>query len=71
MKRRFEFGGGNSAKFWEITQSGASVTVRFGRLGSAGQEQIKSFPTADQAAQQAAKLISQKAAKGYVECATV
>ena len=33
--RGFEYVGGGSEKFWEVEQDGATVTVRFGRLGTA------------------------------------
>jgi predicted DNA-binding WGR domain protein len=39
--RRFEFVGGGLSKFWEISHQGAQVTVRFGRIGTTGQTQIK------------------------------
>jgi DNA ligase 1 len=65
--RRFEFTEDNSAKFWEITQSGNDVTVRFGKIGSNGQQQTKSFATLDAAQNHAGKLIEQKTDKGYVE----
>jgi predicted DNA-binding WGR domain protein len=65
--RRFEFVGGNSAKFWQVTVSGSSVTVRFGRLGTDGQSQTKEFPSAEAASGHAERLIAQKAAKGYQE----
>jgi len=42
-KRYFEFVSGTSAKFWEIGVSGNEVTVRFGRIGSQGQTQVKSL----------------------------
>ena len=42
--RRFEFVGGGSDKFWEITTHGAEVTVRFGRNGTQGQTTTKTFP---------------------------
>jgi DNA ligase-1 len=71
MKRRFEFVEGNSAKFWEITTSGADVTVTFGRLGTDGQKQTKTLSSADAAAKHAEKLIGQKTAKGYHEVAGV
>ncbi len=71
MTRRFEFVGGNSAKFWEIDCQGAAVTVRYGRLGTTGQAQSKSFPSPDAADHHTRKLIQQKQAKGYVECAAV
>ena len=46
--RRLELVDGDSRKFWEIDVSGASHTVRFGRLGTQGQSKTKSF--ADEAA---------------------
>ena len=71
MTRRFEFVGGNSAKFWEVDQAGTDVTVRFGRLGTAGQEQTKSLPTPEAAQRHVEKVVGEKLAKGYVECAAV
>ncbi|HZY88364.1 MAG TPA: DNA ligase [Gemmataceae bacterium] len=71
MKRRFEFVEGNSAKFWEISTSGADVTVTFGRLGTAGQTQTKTLPDAEAAAKHANKLIGEKTKKGYQEVAGV
>ncbi len=67
VTRRFEFVGGNSAKFWQVTVAGASVTVRFGRLGTDGQTQTKEFPRAEAACGHAERVIAQKAAKGYQE----
>jgi predicted DNA-binding WGR domain protein len=69
--RRFEFVGGNSAKFWQVTVVGSSVTVRFGRLGTEGQTQIKEFPSATGATGHTERLIAQKAAKGYQEVSSV
>ena len=71
MTRRFEFIGGNSAKFWEITQQGNTVSVCYGRLGAAGQQQNMNFQDRPSARKYAEKLIAQKLAKGYVECAAV
>jgi len=71
MFRRFEFVGGNSAKFWEIRVAGAEVTVRYGRLGTDGQCQNKTLPDAAAAAKHAEKLIAQKTGKGYAEVAPV
>jgi predicted DNA-binding WGR domain protein len=65
--RRFEFVGGSSLKFWEISLSGDSFTVRFGRIGTAGQSQTKSFADTDQAKREADKLIADKLKKGYEE----
>ena len=69
MTRRFEFVGGNSAKFWEIECQAKDVIVRYGRLDTSGQVQTKSFTSPDAAERHAQKLIHQKQAKGYVECA--
>ena len=41
--RRFEFVEGTSSKFWEISTDGNNVTVRYGRIGTNGQSQTKSF----------------------------
>ncbi len=71
MSRRFEFVGGTSAKFWEIDHSGKDVTVRYGRLGTEGQSQTKSFATDQKAQEHADKLIESKVAKGYQECTSV
>jgi predicted DNA-binding WGR domain protein len=67
MKRYFEFVGGNSSKFWEVSTSGNEVTVRFGRIGTEGQTQVKTLTDADAATKQAEKLIASKTAKGYRE----
>jgi DNA ligase-1 len=65
--RRFECVEGGSAKFWEIALEGASHTVRFGRIGSAGQQKSKSFPDEAAARADADRLVAEKTAKGYVE----
>lgn len=71
MIRHFEFVGGSSAKFWELNTSGTTVTVRYGRLGTDGQVQIKSFDDAAQAQKHVDSLIAQKLGKGYRETAVV
>jgi len=67
MKRYFEFVGGNSAKFWEVSTSGNEVTVRFGRIGTEGQTQAKTLADAEAAVKHADRLIESKTAKGYRE----
>jgi predicted DNA-binding WGR domain protein len=67
MKRYFEFVGGSSAKFWEVAQSGSELTVRFGRIGTEGQIQVKTLADADAAARYAEKQINSKLSKGYLE----
>ncbi|SEQ30884.1 DUF4132 domain-containing protein [Lentzea albida] len=63
--RRWELVADGSAKFWEIGQDGASVTVRFGRLGTAGQTQTKELASAEAADAHVAKLVAEKEKKGY------
>lgn len=61
---RYEFVEGSSSKFWEITLAGESFTVVFGRIGSAGQSQSKSFPSAAAAKAEHDKLVREKTKKG-------
>ena len=67
--RRLEFVSGSSDKFWEVTRRDNLVTIRFGRNGTQGQTQTKSFATAEQARHHVEKLIGEKTRKGYVELA--
>jgi predicted DNA-binding WGR domain protein len=71
MIRHFEFVGGNSAKFWEASIRGATVTVRYGRLGTQGQTKNTGFTDPGTALKYAEKLIAQKIRKGYQETAAV
>jgi uncharacterized protein (TIGR02996 family) len=65
--RTFQYSDATSHKFWNIEVTGKSFTVTFGKLGTAGQKQTKTFPTADKAQAEADKLIKEKTKKGYVE----
>jgi predicted DNA-binding WGR domain protein len=67
MKKNFEYKDVKSSKFWEITQLGSTVTVRYGKTGTNGQSQDKVFDDAQSANKHVAKLISEKTGKGYVE----
>lgn len=62
---RYEMVEGGSAKFWEVEVEGSAVTVRYGRIGTAGQTKRHELPDAASAAAEAAKLIKQKLKKGY------
>jgi len=66
-KRRFEFREGRSSKFWEIEVTGTDHNVRFGRIGTSGQSQTKSFSSKAAAQKDAARLIAEKQRKGYGE----
>jgi predicted DNA-binding WGR domain protein len=65
--RRFEFVGGASQKFWEISEAGNSFTVRFGRIGTNGQSQTKTFADDATAKREAEHLVAEKMKKGYVQ----
>ena len=65
--RYFEFQDEKSAKFWEISINETDVTVRYGRIGTQGQTQVKSFPDTAAANKHATKLIDEKTGKGYAE----
>ena len=43
MKRTFTYSDDKSDKFWSIDIDGGSFTVNFGKIGSAGQVNTKSF----------------------------
>ncbi|WP_063857187.1 MULTISPECIES: DUF4132 domain-containing protein [unclassified Kitasatospora] len=65
--RRWEYVGEGSAKFWEAAAEGCAVTVRFGRNGTAGREQVKEFASAEAALAHLAKVVAEKERKGYRE----
>lgn len=69
--RHFEFKDDKSSKFWEIAQTGESVTVRYGKTGTTGQSQTKAFTDSGAANKHARKLIAEKIGKGYAEGSTV
>lgn len=57
--------GGGAHKFYEVAVAGQVVTVRYGRIGAAGQTQTTTFPTAEKARAAAAKKVGEKVRKGY------
>jgi predicted DNA-binding WGR domain protein len=57
--------GGGAHKFYEVTVKGASVTIRYGRIGDSGQTQEQKLKNAQEAASFAQKKISEKQKKGY------
>jgi predicted DNA-binding WGR domain protein len=65
--RRFEFQEGGSSKFWEVSQEGASFTVRYGRIGAAGTSKTTTLDSPEAAAAEVEKLIREKTRKGYQE----
>ena len=60
-----EFKDSKSSKFWEISVSGSTVKVRYGRIGTDGQTAVKRFKTAVEAQAHAKKVTAEKLGKGY------
>ncbi|WP_100787061.1 WGR domain-containing protein [Leptospira adleri] len=69
-KRELTFQDGTSDKFWNLETSGNSFTVTFGKTGTAGQTQTKTFDSEDKCLKEAEKLIHEKLKKGYKENST-
>jgi uncharacterized protein (TIGR02996 family) len=65
--RTFQYSDAKSHKFWNVEVSGSSLTVTYGKVGTAGQTQTKRFASAEKAQAEADKLIREKTKKGYVE----
>ncbi len=65
--RTFVFTDATSNKFWHIERSGAAFTVHFGRVGTKGQTQTKTFASAAAAEKEHDALVAQKLKKGYIE----
>ncbi|HEY0604345.1 MAG TPA: WGR domain-containing protein, partial [Herpetosiphonaceae bacterium] len=65
--REFHYQDGTSAKFWRITTDGPACTVQYGRIGTPGQTQTKTFPDAQAAQAASTRQIAEKLNKGYRE----
>ncbi|WP_294953366.1 DUF6138 family protein [uncultured Gilliamella sp.] len=67
MKKYLEYSDLQSNKFWYITQQDESLTIVFGKVGTKGQTQVKTFSSPADAEKEANKLIKSKIKKGYEE----
>ena len=56
-----------SNKFWEGAVEGSTLTVRFGKVGTAGQTKVKQLASPAAAAKELDKVVAEKRKKGYVE----
>lgn len=63
---RYEFTDGSSAKFWEPDVEGSTFIVRYGRIGTKGQESRKDCASPEAAAKEMAKKVKEKLKEGYV-----
>lgn len=62
-----EFEEGTSSKFWRARVEGGTLFVNYGKIGSAGQTQVKDFGDAGTAQREYDKLVREKRKKGYVD----
>lgn len=62
---RLVFVDGNSNKFWEAAVQDNKLIVRYGRTGTKGQVQLKSFESNERAIKEKEKLVREKTGKGY------
>jgi predicted DNA-binding WGR domain protein len=64
---QYIFQDGASNKFWEVGINHTKLYVRFGKIGTKGQTQIKSFADNESAIKEKEKLVIEKKKKGYVK----
>ncbi|AAN48183.1 WGR domain-containing protein [Leptospira interrogans] len=67
MNHQLIFRDDKSDKFWNIETSGNFFTVTYGKTGTAGTSQTKTFETEETCIKEARKLLSEKLKKGYIE----
>ncbi|EKO35287.1 WGR domain protein [Leptospira santarosai str. CBC379] len=67
MKHHLTYKDDKSDKFWNIEVDGTFFTVTYGKTGTAGQTQTKSFDDEQKCLKEAEKLLSEKLKKGYLE----
>src|SRR5512139_3242289 len=66
-----EFEEGTSSKFWRARVEGKTLYVNYGKIGSAGQTQVKDFGDGASAQKEYDKLVREKRKKGYVDAGGV
>lgn len=71
MKKYLKYIDGNSDKFWEIEVTGLDYTVTYGKNGTSGTSQTKSFATNEECLKMAEKILAEKIKKGYSETGEV
>ncbi|HAH2499686.1 TPA: WGR and DUF4132 domain-containing protein [Escherichia coli] len=65
--RHFIYQDEKSHKFWAVEQQGNELHISWGKVGTNGQSQVKSFADTAAAEKAELKLIAEKVKKGYVE----
>tara|TARA_B100000795_G_scaffold143559_1_gene107482 strand:+ start:657 stop:866 length:210 start_codon:yes stop_codon:yes gene_type:complete len=64
-KTRLEYKDKDSQKFWEVSSTGSSINIKYGRLETNGQTSVKKMSSPDAATKEIEKLIKSKLKKGY------
>jgi len=67
MNKHLKYIDGTSDKFWQIEVTDNKFTVTYGKNGTSGVSQIKSFDTNEDCMKAAEKLLAEKIKKGYSE----
>ncbi len=65
--KRFIYQDEKSHKFWAVEQQGNELHISWGKVGTNGQSQVKSFADAAAAEKAEQRLIAEKVKKGYEE----
>ena len=63
---RYVFSDNKSNKFWEIASKEDKLIVRYGRVGTRGQSQIKTFTDNEKVENEKQRLVKEKKVKGYI-----
>jgi len=71
MKKHLKYIDGTSDKFWEIEVRGSDYTVTYGKNGTSGTVQSKSFGSDEECLKMAEKILAEKVKKGYSESGEV
>jgi len=64
---QLEFEEGTSSKFWRARVEGKTLYVNYGKIGAAGQTQVKTLADHAAAVAEYDKLVREKRKKGYVD----
>jgi predicted DNA-binding WGR domain protein len=62
-----EFSDSSSHKFYEVTLEDSTLTIRYGRIGDAGQSSKKTFDTPEKALAEVEKKLKEKRKSGYLD----
>ncbi|MBL0303027.1 MAG: DUF4240 domain-containing protein [Cytophagaceae bacterium] len=65
MTKNLIFQDDSSNKFWRVSVENSTLTVVFGKIGTAGRADLKEFQTNLEAEKEANKLVAEKMKKGY------